>query len=159
MAGSVLPLEAGGPAWLCRSAVERHVASMAPEGVYSPGAYRRILGTPLSSSAQGMTDQHGFRRDRVDVRFDDLVRAGPERVQRWMERKAQVADGAGLRRAWLLDPDVLIEAIEEATRSNPDWAMACGRMPSPGGLSFSGASSTWRVAAAWRRPRVVPIAR
>ncbi len=120
-------MEAGGPVWLCRSAVERHVASLAPGCVDSPEAYRRVLGMPLSKSAQRMIDEHGFRRDRVDARFDDLVRAAPESVQRWMERKAQVADGAGLRQTWLLDPDVLIKAIDEAARSELDWAISCGR--------------------------------
>jgi REP element-mobilizing transposase RayT len=121
-----------GPPWLCRSVVEGAVRSRLRRRCYDPRDYPAVFGAPLSPSACWMLERHAFARVDPEQAFVDLVAAAPEGVREWMRRKARLADGTAALGVGLLDPDVLLAALETSEREDPDWWIRPGKRRKPG---------------------------
>jgi len=121
-----------GPPWLCRGEIEGEVQMRLRKARYDPRDYRAVFGAPLSPSAHWMLEQHAFARADPQEAFESLVAAAPERVREWMRRKARLADGVPILGVGLLDPQVLLSALEAEELVDPDWWVRPGSRRKPG---------------------------
>ena len=85
-----------GPPWLSRGWIEDVVQQASGSSVYSPEAYRQVLGVfiePYEQEWVAACLAYPANQKAEADRLDDLVAAAPRAVRRWMERKANLADG------------------------------------------------------------------
>jgi len=107
--------------WLERSWIEKEVCEAESLDSYVPGRYGLVFGR-LPEALARVVEARLRSRIRVDD-LDDLVRAAPQAVTHWMQRKARLADGTrpGLP---VLDEEHVARAVEtERKRATEDWTV------------------------------------
>jgi REP element-mobilizing transposase RayT len=82
-----------GPVWLERSWVEADAVQRSGATRYSPRAYQQAFGTPLEQHEVELVEARLRHASHKPDHLDELVRAAPESIARWMRSKSELADG------------------------------------------------------------------
>jgi len=82
-----------GPVWLERSWVEADAQQRTGAAEYSPLAYQEAFGTRLEAHEVEFVEARLRHSSDKPDRLDELVRAAPESIARWMRNKSVLADG------------------------------------------------------------------
>ena len=86
-------LRRSGPPWLARSWVESVVAEIADSRSCDAHTYEAVFGATRAVRAGAWLERVMMGAGGNANTLDDLVRATPESVRDWMQRKARLADG------------------------------------------------------------------
>jgi REP element-mobilizing transposase RayT len=106
-----------GPLWLSRETVEQTVCEVLGTSTYHAEDYNRLFAVPARGHEQELVRlRMTSTAQPASTQLSDLVRAAPDAVRDWMQRKARLADGtsAGL-------PVAAPAALQRAARSIP-WS-------------------------------------
>ena len=105
------------PGWLTTARVEALVTDRMSAVAYDPSLYPAFC-TALRSTESGLVEARmRSRGPEPEDPLDDLVRAAPVEVQRWMQDKARLADGTAPGIV-VLAPDSIASVLDE--REVPD---------------------------------------
>ncbi len=140
-----------GPPWLERRSIEEEACRLAGATHFSPGVYFQAFGDGTSSTTKEIVDLVERRmgaRTTVDP-LTDLVGTTPLDIQRWMKRKARLADGhvPGLP---VCSPASLSRALEQEEEDFGPWRVEWGEGLVPArprafnGLAHELAGLSWR---------------
>ena len=102
---------AAGPPWLERTWIESEALRVASQETYRPEDYS-IAFPDLTPGSTLRSIERRIERGKGSDALDSLVNAAPERVRRWLERKARLADGTALGQP-ICDAETIRAAIEE----------------------------------------------
>jgi len=117
------------PPWLERSQVEKTVRSATRSAQFTPEAYERVFGVRLDPDERWVIErriQSGSPNDGGNGSGDELLRAAPDHVLRWLRERAERADG-GRVGLTLVAPARVQRAVREASSADPDWTGENGR--------------------------------
>jgi REP element-mobilizing transposase RayT len=105
------------PPWLRTDAVEACVCDAASTDAFRPSLYQDFA-TWSAGAACELVERRIAAPPAPEDPLDDLVRAAPIEVQRWMERKASVADGtrAGMV---LLAANTVLDVVDDRRIPDP----------------------------------------
>ena len=124
------------PAWFDRAAVEQRLGPR-DDSTTSAQRYAALLGTPLTDGESRLVEQR-MKHPRIseDV-LDDLYRAPPTYLARWMTRKIEAGRGES---PWIpvASPQAVCEAVIETEAHLGPYALGSGRKKRDG----------WRLLAA-----------
>jgi REP element-mobilizing transposase RayT len=81
------------PRWLATARVEALACDVTGEPAFRPEIYVRFAADRRAPMCELVERRMASRRHGIDDPLDDLVRAAPIEVRRWMERKTRLADG------------------------------------------------------------------
>ena len=109
-----------GPAWLDRSWVESHVCRRLGRLEYSPDGYARCFGIKSPPGRRRWLEALMSSPSDDAPSLDELVNATPGYVLRWMDERAQDADGT-LRSAPLCDAESIVTVLVGAEHRSPQW--------------------------------------
>ncbi len=118
-------LGAASPAWFDRKGVESRLALRDGE-VPSAGTFATLLGAPLSEGEVQLVMRRMKHRHVAEDALDELFRAPPAYLSRWMARKIAVAGG---RSPWIpvAAPQAVLQAVRALERNRGAWAVHPGR--------------------------------
>lgn len=108
------------PPWLTRDALEAHVCRRSG-AAFHPAHYRRVF--TAGEHAAEVVARRLDRPARCPGPAEDLLSTAPDPVRRWLEGRAQIADGCAAGPA-LVAPGALLEALAGARAARPDWRLA-----------------------------------
>jgi REP element-mobilizing transposase RayT len=121
---------ARGPAWLSRREVQAWVTGT-PGGPWAAGLYRRVgFDVPAGAAPWFVESRLEPGVAGEEEGLDALFGAAPERVRRWMERKARLADGTNPGLPIASPPSVLASLRVRAT-PRPPVRLSGGRRGQP----------------------------
>lgn len=86
-------LNGTGPLWLTREWVEAEACRATGRARFTPDAYRTTFGPHDGTSEIADFVERRLTRAAESDPLDDFVGSAPPRVQAWMQRKAELADG------------------------------------------------------------------
>lgn len=123
-----------GPAWLDRSWVEQDARVRTGHETYSRDAYAKAFGDPIGPSINDFVKARIEHPSAEPDPLKDLVGAAPDKVVRWMRRKARLADGTrpGLP---CVPVEAALSACEKGAAERPAWRLPRGTVsvdPWPG---------------------------
>jgi REP element-mobilizing transposase RayT len=120
--------EARGPLWLRRSWVEEDARARAGASRFSYELYQLAFGAPLGEGTKELVEARLLSNARGPDPLDDLIHSAPESVGRWMQRKAELADGTrpGIPCA---SPTAVLRSWEQRVRAHPEWRLPRGGKP------------------------------
>ncbi|HEU4393982.1 MAG TPA: transposase [Planctomycetota bacterium] len=117
-----------GPRWLSRDGVEAIAGGGGGDGrPWDPDRYERCFGSGLAPGARWIVARRLWGRFRDgEEPLDELLDAAPDGVRRWMERKANLADGTrpGLPVA---SPGTLVRCVRDGAGSPAPALVRSGR--------------------------------
>jgi len=130
------------PTWLATGRVEAIVCDAAGASVFRPDLYRRFA-AETSKAACGLVESRMAHREIVgEDPLDDLVRAGPLEVQRWMARKARLADGAAPGIVLLAPSSITVAMADLSIPDPPSRGLTAGLLRECCGLTVHRIAST-----------------
>lgn len=99
--------------WHERAWVRSVVEEVREDGESEGAAYARRFGPRIGAGTERWVEATLRTREPLDVDFDQLIGAAPERIRRWMQRKADLADGTvvGAPVADLAEVDAIATAL------------------------------------------------
>ncbi len=122
---------ASGPAWLSRDWLERFACQYSGLAAFCTEAYDRTFGGP-ESVARCRWIRAAIGANGPDcATLDELIRATPEYVRRWLDERAALADG-GLRNPALVDAESVAAAVEAVRALSPKWELSPRGRARPG---------------------------
>ena len=117
---------ATGPRWLTRDRVEALVTERGGLPKFDPARYTEIVSTSWPDATREWVERALARRTVVEPRLDDLVRASPDEVRRWMESRARLADGT-IARSAVTGPSVVLRAVRDVAAADRERAVVVRR--------------------------------
>jgi hypothetical protein len=106
------------PPWLSCEVVERMLGCPAPSD--RAAAYERVFGSPLRTGESLLIERRLDHATDADD-WDSLIGAAPERVRKWMLRKARLADGTRPGLPYVAAADVDRE-IQAEMQGSEEWS-------------------------------------
>lgn len=119
----------GSARWLERSQVERTVRKLRRVEAFSAADYERLFGTALDPEERWILErriEQGGPSTAGEERGNELLRAAPNHVLRWLRSRAELADGGGLGLA-LAAPAQVQRAVSAESSREPAWSCRRGR--------------------------------
>lgn len=115
-----------GPRWLHRSWIEDCVRESLGRDRFTKYGYQRLFGAELEPRELNLVRARLRHPSQKPSNLDDLIRAAPPRVLKWMREKAELADG--VRPALpCAAPEFVQELCSRAAEGEPDWFLRRGR--------------------------------
>jgi len=112
-----------GPIWLERSWTEAWVRGGNGSGAFTPAGYRQVVGRRPTEGSMTVVEERLSAAQMANGEIDNLVHAAPRAVQRWMAKKAQLADGTRPGEP-VCDANSIRLAVEAARNSVGEWRVA-----------------------------------
>ena len=115
--------------WLERSEVEKTVRRATRAAEFRPEDYERVFGVRLDPEERWVLERRvetGNPNDGGNGSGDELLRAAPEHVVKWLRSRAELADG-GRVGLTLAAPAQVQRAVRSASSADPDWTRRSGR--------------------------------
>jgi hypothetical protein len=106
------------PNWLTTARVEAIVADRMSAAAFDPSLYPAWCATLRPVERELVEARMRSRRSALEDPLDDLVRAAPLAVQRWMEQKTRLADGTAPGIV-VLSPDSIARVLDERRVPDP----------------------------------------
>lgn len=114
-----------GPSWLSRDWIEHEVTQLSGRNAYSPADYNSVFGGGDKAEIRELISARMASTATIDP-LDDLIGSTPERVQRWMRRKAKLADGCEIGLP-VCSRTALEKSIDALTIRIGSWTVMDGR--------------------------------
>jgi putative transposase len=115
-----------GPRWLDRAGVAAAIAEVAHPNEGCGSAYARAFGAPITQAEVGIIERRMARPGVVEDELDELFRAPPDYLARWMARKVRASGG---RSPWIpiASPAAVQSALCSLRQEAGAWSVRCGR--------------------------------
>lgn len=135
------------PSWLTTGRVEAIVADRMSAAAYHPSLYPAFCAALRPAERDLVETRMRSRGRSPEDPLDDLVRAAPLEVQRWMERKARLADGTAPGIV-VLSPDTIARVLDERAMPDPPRSvLEAGMLRLLAGSTYSAIASRLRCSA------------